>query len=77
MKNYLANWKESFSAVQKNEEGADIVQTIIIMVLLVVAAVVIIGLIYNAVRGQAERVTDCLANADPIGNNDQSCGTGR
>lgn len=73
MKNYLANWRESFSTVQKNEEGADIVQTIIIMVLLVVAAVVIIGIIYQAVKGQADRVGECLSNASPLNNNDD-CG---
>lgn len=73
MSNYLAKWKDNFSSVQQNEEGADIVQTILIIVLFVVGAVVIIGLVYNAIKGQADRVSECLADSSPVTNNGQQC----
>lgn len=73
MSNYLSKWKDNFSSVQQNEEGADIVQTIVIIALFVVGAVVIIGVIYNAVKGQADRVGDCLADSSPVTNNNQNC----
>lgn len=73
MPNLMSKWKNNFSSLRKDEDGADIVQTILITVLFVVIVIVVGGIIYKAVRGQGDRVGECLASADPTKAN-QDCG---
>lgn len=65
MFNVMDRFKNNIGSIEKNEDGADIVQTILITVLFVVMVLVVGSLIYKAVRGQADRVSDCLKTADP------------
>lgn len=74
MFNVLDRFKNNVESIEKNEDGADIVQTILITVLFVVMVLVVGGLIYRAVRGQADRVSDCLSTADPTKSGSCSAG---
>lgn len=65
MFNVMDRFKNNIGSIEKNEDGADIVQTILITVLFVVMVLIVGSIIYNAVRGQADRVGDCLKTADP------------
>lgn len=72
MKNVFKKFKENFNAARESEQG-DIVQTILIIVIFVVIVVAVGAMLWNAIQGQANRVSNCIASANPVGNNNQSC----
>ena len=53
----------------RNEEGADIVQTILIIAMFVVVCIIVGTLVMNAIESQAEGVADCISNSHDIKNN--------
>lgn len=52
----------------RNEEGADIVQTILIIAMFVVVCIIVGTLVMNAIKGQADNVSKCIENANQFGN---------
>lgn len=52
----------------QNEEGADIVQTILIIAMFVVVCIIVGTLVMNAITDQATDAADCIKNANQINN---------
>ena len=73
MKKAMEKFRSNFAATRESERG-DIVQTLLIIVTFVIIVVAVGSILWKAIQGRAESVSDCIGGANPIKNtNTEGC----
>lgn len=67
----IQRFKNNFAAAKESEQG-DIVQTLLIVVLFVGIVIAVGALLWRAIQGKAQDVSDCITSVKPVAG-DHNC----
>ena len=62
MKEMLKRWKVNFAAMNEDEEGADIVTTLLIILGFVMITSLVLKFLWPVIMGQAKKTSDTIDN---------------